>query len=160
MAKGLLGFRKGFVFLPGYLVGERHMTSHPYVTSWDETHCEYNLNYKLLQIIKLNWKYFPLTGQGGWATVRDWAVPAERLRLELLLVHIERRQPTWLGYSICFGSLLDTSLQRSSASKTHWSDNISWLAWEQLGIPGRAQGSVQREESLAFSPQTAAPGPW
>lgn len=65
------------------------------------------------------------------------------------------------GSGICFGSLLDTSLRRCSAPKTHWSDNISWLAWEQLGIPGRAKGSVQGEGSLGFSQsQTAAPVTW
>ena len=41
--------------------------------------------------------------------------------------------------------------------RTRWRDYVSLLAWERLGVPGRAGGSGRRQGRLGFSAQAAAP---
>ncbi|KAF7642406.1 hypothetical protein LDENG_00258420 [Lucifuga dentata] len=67
----------------------------------------------------------------------------EGLRVELLLLHIERSQLRWFGHLIRIppGRLprevfqaCPTGKRPQGRPRTHWRDYISQLAWERLGV--------------------------
>ncbi|KAK3524961.1 hypothetical protein QTP86_011742 [Hemibagrus guttatus] len=72
------------------------------------------------------------------------SVTREELRVEPLLLHIEMRQLRWLGhlFRMPLGRLpgevfraCPTGKRPQGRPRTRWSDYVSRLAWERLGVP-------------------------
>jgi len=105
--------------------------------------------------------------------VRSSGIQRE-LEVELLLLHIERRQLRWFGHLIRMppGCLpLEVSRARLTGRRprgrprTRWRDYISHLAWEHLGVPQEELESVAGERDvwglcLACCPHDLDPDKW
>ncbi len=85
------------------------------------------------------------------------SVTREELRLEPLLLDIERSQLRWLGHLFrmppgCLpGEVFrarPTGRRLRGRPRTRWRDYVSRLAWERLGIPPEGQEEVSREREV------------
>ncbi len=85
------------------------------------------------------------------------SVTREELRVEPLLLDIERSQLRWLGqlFRMPPGCLpgevfwaRPTGKRPRARPKTCWRDYVSQLAWERLGIPPEVQDEVSREREV------------
>ena len=103
--------------------------------------------------------------QGGWAQLRDrvrvrssdiW----ERLRLELLLLHIERSQLRWFGYQVSKHSgrlpgepfqVCQSRRRPRDRPRAIWRDYISQLPWECPGVRLEELVKVAGERNVLIS---------
>ena len=85
------------------------------------------------------------------------SVTREELRVEPLCLHVERSQLRWLGhlYWMPTGRLprevflaYPTSRRPQGRHKTRWSDHVTWLAWEHLGILPEELEEVSGERAV------------
>jgi len=91
------------------------------------------------------------------------------LRVEPLLLHVERSQLRWFRHVIRmppghfpFRARL-TGRRPQGRPRTHWRDNTSHLAWERLGVPQEELESVAGEKEawgalLSRLPPRPGPG--
>ena len=85
------------------------------------------------------------------------SVTREELRVEPLLLHIERSQLRWLGHLFrmppgrlpreVFQARL-TGRRPRGRPRTRWRDYVSRLAWERLGVPPEELEEVAREREV------------
>ncbi len=85
------------------------------------------------------------------------SVTREELRVEPLLLHIERGQLRWLGYLFRMppgrlpGKVFrarPTGRRPQGRPRTRWRDYVSRLAWERLGVPPEELEEVSREREV------------
>ncbi|CAM4686377.1 unnamed protein product [Leuciscus chuanchicus] len=85
------------------------------------------------------------------------SVTREELRVEPLLLHIERGQLRWLGHLFRMppGRLpgkafraRPTGRRPRGRPRTRWRDYVSRLAWERLGVPPEELEEVSRERGV------------
>ncbi|CAM4686216.1 unnamed protein product [Leuciscus chuanchicus] len=85
------------------------------------------------------------------------SVTREELRVEPLLLHIERGQLRWLGHLFRMppGRLpgkafraRPTGRRPRGRPRTRWRDYVSRLAWERLGVPPEELEEVSREREV------------
>ncbi|KAK3528856.1 hypothetical protein QTP70_011737 [Hemibagrus guttatus] len=85
------------------------------------------------------------------------SVTREELRVEPLLLHIERGQLRWLGHLFRMppGRLpgevfraCPTGKRPRGRPRTHWRDYVSWLAWERLRVPPEELEEVSGEREV------------
>lgn len=85
------------------------------------------------------------------------SVTREELRVEPLLLHIERGQLRWLGHLFRMppgrlpGEVFrarPTGRRPRGRPRTRWRDYVSRLAWERLGIPPEELEEVSREREV------------
>ncbi len=85
------------------------------------------------------------------------SVTREELRVELLLLHIERGQLRWLGHlfrmppGLLPGKVFrarPTGRRPRGRPRTRWRDYVSRLAWERLGVPPEELEDVSREREV------------
>ncbi|XP_051936482.1 uncharacterized protein LOC127610385 [Hippocampus zosterae] len=85
------------------------------------------------------------------------SVIREGLRVEPLLLHIERSQMRWLGHLIRMpperlpGEVFracPTGRRPRGRPRTRWRDYVTQLAWERLGIPRGELEEVAREREV------------
>ncbi|GAA6078097.1 uncharacterized protein LOC111191400, partial [Tachysurus ichikawai] len=100
------------------------------------------------------------------------SVTREELRVEPLLLHIERSQLRWLGHLFRMppGRLpgevfraYPTGRRPRGRPRTRWRDYVSRLAWERLGIPPEELEEVSGEKEvwvslLSLLPPRPGPG--
>ena len=85
------------------------------------------------------------------------SVTREELRVEPLLLHIERGQLRWLGHLFRMppgrlpGEVFrarPTGRRPRGRPRTRWRDYVSRLAWERLGVPPEELEEVSREREV------------
>ncbi|KAK3571285.1 hypothetical protein QTP86_005921 [Hemibagrus guttatus] len=85
------------------------------------------------------------------------AITREELKVELLLLHIERGQLRWLGHLFRMppGRLpgkvfraCPTRKRPQGRPRTRWRDYVSRLAWERLGVPPEELEEVSGEREV------------
>ncbi len=85
------------------------------------------------------------------------SVTREELRVEPLLLHIERGQLRWLGHLFRMhpgrlpGKVFrarPTGRRPRGRPRTRWRDYVSRLAWERLGVPPEELEEVSREREV------------
>ncbi|XDV53670.1 hypothetical protein PO909_022108 [Leuciscus waleckii] len=100
------------------------------------------------------------------------SVTREELRVEPLLLHIERGQLRWLGHLFRMppgrlpGKVFrarPTGRRPRGRPRTRWRDYVSRLAWERLGVPPEELEEVSREREvwaslLRLLPPRSGPG--